>query len=125
MRNAREKKRRFYRKVARTHKLNLNLWRLFERLYPEWNRAPHWADADWRTWWDQAHQACNEWINKITGECASHHHGMGSCPAWFRRDLNRLRRSREKAALRRAEIKADWDDFALPRFRRDANWLWW
>ena len=125
MRYAREKKRREYRKAARTHKRGLNLWKLFDKLYPEYDRRPRWGTWDWYPWWHQVDNIRDEWIESLTGEVCPHHHGMGHAPAHYRRTLNRLRRSREKQALRKVQMTGDWDDFYIPRPRKDADWNWW
>ena len=54
-----------------------------------------------------------------------YHSGQGNAPADYRRVLNQQHRAREKAAIRKAEISGDWDDFYLPPRKRNANWNWW
>lgn len=126
MRNARQKKQRFYRKAARTHKQGINLWRLFNKLHPEhdWRtslRRP-WTQEDWHA----SYRAQEEWLNGVTGQaCSSYVHGCGNPPKHFRQQLNQDRRAREKAALRKVEISGDWDDFFLPKYRHSANREWW
>ena len=46
-------------------------------------------------------------------------------PAQFRRDRNRALRTKQKAALRNAFLKDDWDNFSLPNARNDVDWLYW
>lgn len=48
-----------------------------------------------------------------------------NAPANFRRDRNRDLRAKQKEALTRAFLNDDWDNFVLPRGRRDAAWLYW
>ncbi len=98
---------------------------IFDKLHPEydWHNFP--ADTgSWRSLWDEAHRAEDEWTVKATGGRYRHiRFCSGSPPAWFRRDRNRLFRARDREAMIR-QLK-DGDDVVLPRRRRDIRWLWW
>jgi hypothetical protein len=127
MRNPYAKKLREYRKALRGAKGYISLWKLFDHIHPEWDKNPHrWFDPNWRIWHDQVDNIRDDWFRRITRQPIDGFHGMGNAPAHFRRDLNRNRRNKEKQAIRDAMAgNIDWDEFSLPRFRRNANWLWW
>jgi len=104
------------------------LYRMFRRNFPEYN----WRNQDgqtkygWHQWWNICDLVEEEWIFKMTGATRSCKGiGMGSPPAWYRRDKNREQRVKNKHSLRRAFIEDDWEDFALPRPRKDVGYLWW
>ena len=66
-----------------------------------------------------------EWMRRATGGGDPRNRwALGAPPAWFRRHLNRLRRSRDKQAMRE-QLRDGVDDVTLPRRRRDVGWLWW
>lgn len=77
-----------------------------------------------REWCDAYYRKEEEWLVQKLG-ISYYDVGLGNAPAWFRRDLNRAQRTKEKAALRRAFLNDEWDDFQLPKYRHNANWLWW
>jgi len=93
---------------------------IFRKEHPEFN-TPIWHSKEW---WDICCQKEEEWLAHKLGisyyDCS-----WGNAPASFRRNLNRAQRSKEKSVLRRAFLKDEWDDFQLPRYRHNANWLWW
>jgi len=100
------------------------LWDMFRKVHPEfdWVNRPKNTDyAEWRLLFSISHEAGEEWIRRVTG--CRHVRSWGAPPAWFRRGLNKLRRSREKQAMR--EQLARGGDVTLPRSRRNARWLWW
>ena len=45
-------------------------------------------------------------------------------PAWFRRDLNRLRRARDKQETGRVMVNGIYYEYSYNPRRRDAAWLW-
>lgn len=92
-----------------------SLFEMFDKEHPESNNYDNWYI------YRNEKQA---WITEKLGYRDSWHHG-GNAPADFRRDLNREHRAKEKAALRRAFLRDEWDDFQLPRYKHNANWLWW
>ena len=126
MRNPRSEKIREYRKAIRGAKGYISLWKLFDFLHPEYQIFPRWH-SDWSAWWDQVDNIQDDWFRGITHEAAIQHYGGGtSSPAWFRQNLNRRQRNKEKQAIRDATAgENEWEDFALPRYRRNANGLWW
>lgn len=66
----------------------------------------------------------HEWRARFMG-CYQYQMYWGTnAPAGFRRDLNRKQRTREKAALRKAFLKYEFEDFSLPRHRHDVEWLY-
>ena len=73
--------------------------------------------------WNAYQQKEDEWMFHKLG--ISRLGGTGNAPAWFRRKLNKLQRVREKAALRSAYLRNEWNNFQLPRYHRNANWEWW
>lgn len=110
-----------------------SLYRLFEKLNPEYSDR---GEKSWRysirsrfpslrEWYDLCEQRKEEWIRKSIGCSVSFGYLFGNAPAWFRRQLNRKQRTREKRILNKAFRHGDWDDLLLPRCRRNANWLWW
>ena len=101
-------------------------------LYRYYDRCHHGT----RRWWKRdcgcsSFEVClnqeYEWIAHRLGITVAELRGVswGAPPADFRRELNKNYRNRSKAALRKAEINDDWDDFVLPAFHRDARWLYW
>ncbi len=125
MRNHRSNKVREYRKSLRGAKGTISLWKLFYELHPEYDRPHRWW-PEWTTWWDYVEEIRIDWFSQLAQTPAGDYSGCGNAPAHFRRDLNRMQRSREKQALRNAiSNDADWEDFTMPRHRRDADWLWW
>jgi hypothetical protein len=126
MRNPRLNKLREYRKALRGAKGYISLWKLFDHIHPECEKDPRWWHPDWRTWLDQVDNIREDWFREITHEPVSFHYGGGNAPAHFRRDVNRSNRNKEKQAIRdAASNNVDWEDFTLPRPRRNVNWLWW
>ena len=123
MRNHRSRKIREYRKSIRGAKGYISLWKLFNRLFPD-NNPYHYSDNGWSLWYQQRRNFRDEWFRKITTTCLDNLHGESNAPAHFRRELNRLHRNKEKQAMRDAAANCDWD-LTLPRFRRNANSLWW
>ncbi len=103
---------------------------IFSKLHPEdsthkerWTFRRHWPQ-EWM-------RRCNEeeqWIYEKIKVPYNSGYDMGNAPAHFRRDLNRRRRNQENQAIRNLIASGcgeDFDNFLLPRFRRDANWNWW
>lgn len=122
MRNARRDKVREYRKAIRGAKGTISLWTLFEREYPR----PRWTFIfDNITVLHEWEMLREEWMRERTREPVSTFHGMGNASASFRRDLNRLHRAKEKQSLRQAVLCDQLEDYANPRPRRNANWLYW
>lgn len=125
MRDSRRKKKRDLRRayLGGDHP---SLHALFERVNPDPNRIARykWRVYDIAVWFDRWNSE-SEWIREKTGLPSTRQRGWGNAPAWFRRDLNRNLRAKQKAVLRKAFLDDDWDDFDLPRHRRNANWNWW
>jgi len=130
MRDSHRKKRRDIRKATRSWQ-GFTAYDLYEKLHPE---PPYFAeDGIWRgnAWrgyknpeWDRWHNEKDRWVREnfgITYETC----GAGPIPADFRQEQNRLLRTREKAALRRAVQTGDFDGLVMPRFRRNIRWLYW
>lgn len=101
------------------------LWDIFIRLHPEHDWRNFSRGGDWKALLRAADRAWAEWVRSATGrgEEALLHFGAAAPPARFRRDQNRLRRARERQAIR--EQLARGDDISLPRYCRDVRWLWW
>ncbi len=78
----------------------------------------YYGESDWIKWYN----ARDQWILRQYGfaKCS-----MGPISAEFRRDQNRLQRSREKAALRQTFLSGEWEDFVLPGYRNNIRWLYW
>jgi len=49
---------------------------------------------------------------------------MNNAPKWYRQDLNRKLRTRQKAAIRTAFLSGDFDNLSLPKLVKDAAWYW-
>jgi len=97
---------------------------MFEREHPELKFDARFNTRFDYNWWDICHHKEEEWLVRKLG-ISYHDVGMGNAPAWFRRDLNRTQRAKEKAVLHRAFLRDEWDDFQLPRYRHNVNWNWW
>ena len=100
---------------------NPNTYSLFDKISgyknPRWTRR--FRD---RSGWDVYYNLHAEWTASICGYDAS---SSGNAPAWFRRDLNRQLRRKQKRALDRGCREWDFDSYPIPNHRRNANWLWW
>jgi len=99
---------------------------IFIKQHPEydWRNFNHLSLEDWRVLWRASDRAWDVWVCSATGRGAPPQKFSASAPpASFRRDLNRLRRARERQAIR--EQLARGGDVSPPRHRRDARWLWW
>lgn len=90
-------------------------WRNFK--FPKgtpWEaRRPHWQEAD---------RAEDEWILHAVGPRRTRF-SCGTPPAWFRRQLNRQRRAKDRQAMR--EQLRDGEEPMAHRRPRDVRWLWW
>lgn len=96
MRNARQNKIREYRKAIRGAKGTICLWKLFDKLHPNFfPKGRRWWFGG-TVWWHAYRKAQREWMRNLTQEPAGQFHGMGNASASFRRDLNRLHRAKEK-----------------------------
>lgn len=52
--------------------------------------------------------------------------GYHNAPASFRRCLNRTRKAKEKAVVRKlCSGQIDFDEYIINSRRKEANWLWW
>jgi len=98
-------------------------WEKIHGQYVRWRRFH--SACDCSSWYECRNKE-DEFLRKWTGceqwELHSCHEAVS---ASFRRDLNRLQRARERQAIQEAFVNDDWEDFCLPRHRRDAAWLWW
>lgn len=124
MKDPRADKIREYRKMLRGA-YSCSLWKLFDRLHPE--SDSHWTFSfyshDESAYWDRRK---DEWIQFKTGlPVEKTWLYMSDVPADYRRDLNRQQRTKEKAALRKAFLDDDWEDFSLPGYRHNAAYYYW
>ena len=84
---------------------------------------PRWTVAlKDRSEWDDYYSRHAEWVTLI---CGFDTPTCGNAPAWYRRDLNRQLRRKQKRALERSVREWDFDSYPIPNHRRNANWLWW
>jgi len=123
-RDPRKKKLRDLRRAGRNDFCRPRLYRLFDRLHPEYDHI-----TDFRKWryrllypgeWERYYNAQRAWVRSIIGPGY-----YGSPPSHYRRDSNRLRRHRQKQALRRAIENDTLEDFSMPRERKDVGWDYW
>ena len=123
MRDSNNGKHRDLRKATRKCQ-GFTAYDLYDKTYPEppysiqkfgtwWSKNP-----EWTYWYDNRDQ----WVRENYGICHEQC-SMGPIPAEFRRDQNRLQRSREKAAMRRTFLNGEWEDLILPRYRNNIRWL--
>lgn len=95
---------------------------LFDELFPEvdkrWRWGPQYTEAYYRLQ--------EEWIRQMTG-CRGENDGnhLRPIPSSFRRDLNTKQRRKEKMATYHAWMSGEWDDFSLPRYRKNLEWEYW
>lgn len=103
------------------------LYRMYDHLHPEDINRNLWCfRLRWLEYYYEYRNERDHWIKKQIGVFPNEiGNGMGNAPASYRRELNRQRRSKQKQAIRNAMSRQDWDDFDLPRFKRDVNWMWW
>lgn len=116
MRDPYRKKQRDLRRAARSL-LRPSIYNLFDVYHPEYKKYDRSRDnQDWYIYWNAQHK----WVDRIAG--GPHGESINSV---HRRDRNRLLRTLQKAALSKAFRLGDWDDFVLPKGRRDIRWLYW
>lgn len=72
--------------------------------------------AEWHVRWNDEYR----WIRQKTG--LKHNRFSDNLPSHFRRDENQKQRCLEKRMLNKAFREFDWDDFYLPRNRRNLIW---
>ena len=121
MRDPRSKKRNLRKALYSGH--GWNATGLYYKLNPKCSYRRHGCDC---VSWEDCRNREAEFVCHYVGVDGWERYGhqMAHSPAWYRRDLNRLQRCREKHALRRAFINNAWDDFLLPKNRRDACYYW-
>ncbi len=119
-RNTKEEKCRDLRKATLKCE-GFTAYDLHDKLHPEPpSRIGY--DSEWLEW----HRDRDHWVQSNYRVCYRDAHSMGTIPSYHRRCLNRHRRAVEKAALRRAFLRDEWDDFYLPQVHRhDLMWLYW
>jgi len=89
---------------------------------PKWSRLklvrvrPH--------FWMYAPRTEEELKEKLRELRMDNHQPWDSPPAWFRRELNRLRRTRDKQETYRVIINGIYYEYSYDPRRRDARWLW-
>lgn len=67
----------------------------------------------------------DHWLKKQIGVFPDEiKYGVGNAPAFYRRLLNRQLRAQQKQAIQNTMKYQDWENFDLPRFKRNVNWLW-
>ncbi len=123
MRDPRSSKKRTLRKALYSGH-GWNPARLYNKLNPKCSwRCRETCDCPS---WEVCHNREAEFVCRYVGVDGWERYGhpMAHSPAWYRRDLNRLQRCHEKRALRHAFINNAWDDFLLPKHRRDAAYYW-
>lgn len=119
MRDSRKKKLRDLRRIARSS-YNPSIYDLFDKYHPEvakWDSIRYFGTPAWHIY----HNLKYGWVTRIAGYWDAL---GGAPPSWFRRSHNRLRRARQKEALRVAVSDDAWDDFLLPLDRRNIRWEW-
>lgn len=128
-RDPRKEKARDLRRIARSG--NPSIFKLFHKYHPEVKEQEKQIQQEYRArdewyWhsseWNILHNMEYDWAIKIAG----YWNAIGGAPpADFRRMYNRMHRSRQKAALRKAIQAGNLDDFSFPSQRRNIRWLWW
>lgn len=113
-----------YRKSWRSCR-GFSLEKHFNQLFPE--SKMRWTvrlrDFTLWQWWYNKER---DWISeKIGVDTVFEGRGVGPVPSWFRKGLNRNRRAKEKQSLRRAFCNDNFDDFLLPKQKRNLRWLYW
>lgn len=120
MRDSRKKKLRDLRRIARSGSYNSSIFTLFDKYHPEVKKQKEQAEREcsargewyWHSSeWSILNNMEYDWAAKIAG-CWN---AIGGSCTYFRDG----RRAREKQALRRAVRDDAWDDFFIPRERRD------
>lgn len=107
------------RDLRRAH----GLWRkLWQKLHPECGVRWTIRLCDHQLW-DLVYNAEDEWIRGMLGHPAYVPHMPGNAPAHYRRTMNKLRRAKDKQAMRE-QLRDGETDIIIPRHRRDVNWDW-
>ena len=128
MRDPRSKKKRDLRKALYSGH-GWDATGLYNELNPKCSRRRSWfrrgVVCDCYSW-EVCHNREDEFVCHYVGVDGWERYGhpMAHSPSWYRRQLNRLQRCREKRALRHAFINDAWDDFLLPKNRREAAYYW-
>jgi len=51
--------------------------------------------------------------------------GMGTPPAWFRKELEAEKRAKDKAEIKRINVQGDHDEYSFNPRKDDVAWEWW
>ena len=92
--------------------------------------VPEWVTTDWKrgsfNFWQKVPLEGKELVKSLNKHHSDHgYKDYGSnCPAWFRRDLNRLYRRRDNAEITRINNQYDIDEYLFNPRRKDATWLY-
>ena len=120
MRDPYRKKQRDLRRMARSSCYNPSIFDLFHKYHPEVKEQEeqikrYYRDRGEWYWhsseWNILHNMEYDWVTKIAG----YWNAIGGSNSYFRSG----RRAREKQAFRCAVRDDAWDDFFIPRERRD------
>lgn len=84
--------------------------------YYGWDKH-HWCDAE-----EQVNRHF-EWITQQARALENGQPCFMNAPSQFRRLINRDRKARERAVM--AKIRQGDYDAEMPKFKKDANWLYW
>ena len=93
--------------------------------------VPEYVTTDWvrgsLNYWRRVPLEGKELVKSINKHHSDHGYRNygGWCPSWFRRELNRLYRSRDNAEIHRINIQGDYEEYLFNPRRKDCAWLWW
>lgn len=66
-----------------------------------------------------------EAIRKYYSDGGTGDYWLYNAPKWFRKDIERIKRAKEKHELRRMMVQGDYENYSFTPRRKDAGWLWW
>lgn len=93
--------------------------------------VPYWVCTDWERIEDRYQRVQLDGEKKKLALVQYHAdwgtgaYWCGNAPAWFRRDLERVKRAKDKAELKRIMTKGDYEEYSFNPRRDDVGWLWW
>jgi len=64
-------------------------------------------------------------IRKFHKDTRSGYGWKGHAPKSFNKEINRIKKAKMKAEVRRIMVQGDYDDYSFDPWKRDAGWIYW